>query len=94
MTPKDIVKPVVLATVEIGTVFAVGQVLNKAVTTVLPDLGLWDEEWTRKEKTIQIAKLLGVSVGIALVAGAVATAAKSTTERIIWNDEEDINPEN
>jgi len=94
MTPKSIVKPVVLTGIEIGTVFAVSQVLNKAVTTVVPDLGLWSEEWTRKEKVIQTVKLVGVSVGIALIAGAAATAVKSTTERIIWNDAEVIEPEN
>jgi len=94
MTPKSILKPIVLTTVELGTTFAVGQVLNKAVITVVPELGLWDEAWTRKEKAIQAAKLIGISVGIALIAGAAATAVKTTTERIIWNDAEDIEPEN
>ncbi len=94
MNPQSIVKPVVLMTVEIGTTFAVGLALNKAVSTVLPDLGLWNEEWTRKEKAIKITKLLGVAVGIGLLASVAAQAASLATERIIWNDTEDIDPEN
>jgi uncharacterized membrane protein len=94
MTPKSIIKPVVLTTVELGTTFAVGLMLNKAITTVLPDLGSWNEEWTRKEKAIKITKLLGISVGIGLLASVAATAARTATERIIWNDTEDIDPEN
>jgi uncharacterized membrane protein len=94
MTPKSIIKPVVLTTVELGTTFAVGLMLNKAVTSVMPDLGSWNEEWTRKEKAIKITKLLGVAVGIGLLANVAATVARTTTERIIWNDTEDIDPEN
>jgi uncharacterized membrane protein len=94
MTPKSIVKPIVLTSVELGTTFAVGLMLNKAVTSVMPDLGLWDEEWTRKEKAIKITKLLGIAVGIGLLANVAAQAARITTERIIWNDAEDIEPEN
>jgi len=94
MTIQSIVKPIVLCTVELGTTFAVGAMLNKALISVAPELGLWNETNTRKEKAIQAAKLIGASVGIALVAGAVATAVTKTTERIIWNDTEDINPEN
>lgn len=90
MDLTTIIKPVVLTTVELGTTFAVGAALNKAVIDIVPELGSWSEEWTRKEKTIQAAKLIGVSVGIALVAGVVATAARSATEQIIWSDEHRI----
>ena len=93
MTPKSIIKPIVLTTVELGTVFAVGTALNQAVMTIAPNLGMWNVEWTRKEKAIQAAKLIGVSVGIALVAGAAANVAATTTERIIWNDTEEIEQE-
>jgi uncharacterized membrane protein len=94
MTPKSIIKPIVLTTVELGTTFAVGHMLNKAITTAIPDLGLWNEGMTRKENAIHAAKLIGVAVGIALVAGAVATVVTTTTERIIWNDTEEIEQEN
>jgi hypothetical protein len=94
MTPKSIIKPFVLTTVELGTTFTVGLMLNKAVTSVMPDLGSWNEEWTRKEKAIKITKLLGIAVGIGLLANVAATAARTATERIIWNDTEDIDPEN
>jgi uncharacterized membrane protein len=94
MTPKSIIKPIVLTTVELGTTFAVGHMLNKAITTAIPDLGLWNEGMTRKESAIHAAKLIGVAVGIALVAGAVATVVTTTTERIIWNDTEEIEQEN
>lgn len=93
MNPQSFIRPVVLTTVELGTVFAVGTVLNKALMTVAPDLGLWNGEWTRKEKAIQAAKLIGVSVGIALIAGAAANVARTATEQVIWNDIEVTNPE-
>ena len=90
MNLQSFIKPVVLTTVELGTTFAVGAALNKAIMTVAPELGLWCEEWTRKEKTIQAVKLIGVSVGIAVIAGVAATAVSSATEQIIWSDEHRI----
>ena len=94
MNPKTILKPVVLTTVEVGTVFGISHLLNKAATAVMPDLGMWQEGQTRKENAIHAAKIIGVSVAIALVAGTVASVAKLTTERFIWNDVEVIEPEN
>jgi len=94
MTPIRFIKPVVLTTVDIVTALTVSTVLNRAVLRVMPDLGSWNGEWTRKEKAIQAAKLIGISVGTGIVAGLAATAVRSATERIIWNDAEDIQPEN
>jgi len=94
MTIQSIVKPVVLNTVEVVTAFTVSHLLNKAALTAIPDLGLWNGEWTRKEKAIQAAKVISIAVGAGVIAGFAGTAVRTATERIIWNDEEDIDPEN
>ena len=94
MTPTSIIKPIVLNTVEVVTAFTVSHLLNKAVLTAIPDLGLWNGEWTRKEKAIQAAKVISIAVGAGVIAGLAGTAVRTTTERIIWNDTEDIDPEN
>ena len=99
MTIQSIMRPIVLTTVEVSTVFAVSYAINKVVTKVKPELGLWNAEWTRREKAIQAAKLIGLAVTTALVAEVAATAVRSTTERILtWNDNDPeyipIDPEN
>ncbi len=95
MIIQSIMRPIVLNTVEVVTAFTVSHLLNKAALAVIPDLGLWNEEWTRKEKTVQAAKIIGIAVGAGVVAGLAGTAVRTTTERILeWNDaEEDIDPE-
>ena len=91
MTIQSIMRPIVLTTVEVSTVFAVSYAVNRIVTKVKPELGLWDGEWTRKEKTLQAAKLIGLAVATALVAEAAATTVRSATERLLsYNDAEDI----
>lgn len=93
MNPQNIIKPVVLVTVDLVTAITVTSVLNRAILTRMPKLGLWNESWTRKEKAIQAAKVIGIGVGCGLIAGFAGTAARSATERIFWNDLEVINPE-
>lgn len=94
MTPQSIIKPIVLNTVEVVTAFTVSHMLNKAAFAAMPSLQLWNGEWTRKEKAIQAAKVIGLAVGAGVIAGLAGTAVRTTTERIIWNDTEDISPEN
>lgn len=95
MTPKSVGKTVILATADLGTTFAVSTALNKAIIKVAPGLGEWNEEWTRKEKAIQTAKLLGATIGIALACGVAATVVHTLIDENLWNeDTEEINPEN
>lgn len=94
MTPQSIIKPVVLTTVDVVTSFTVSYMLNKAAFAAMPDLQLWNEQWTRKEKAIQAAKVISLAIGAGVIAGLAGTAVRTTTERIIWNDTEDIDPEN
>ena len=90
MNPQSIIKPVVLGTVEVVTAFTVSHLLNKAALTAIPDLGLWNGEWTRKEKTIQAAKVISIAIGAGVIAGLAATAVRSATEQIIWSDDHRI----
>lgn len=90
MTPKSVTKTLILASSDIGITMAVGAALNKAVVRVAPSLTEWDEEWTRKEKAIQTAKLLGLTVGIAVAAGAVATAVHNVIDENLWNEDEEV----
>lgn len=90
MNPKSFIKPVVLITVDVVTALAVSTALTRAVHRVIPDLGVWNGEWTRKEKAIQAAKLIGISVGTGVIAGLAATAVRSATEQIIWSDDHRI----
>lgn len=94
MTPKSIIKPVVLGTVEVVTVFTVSHLLNKAALTAIPDLQLWNEEWTRKEKAVQAAKMISIAVGAGIIAGFAGSAVRTTMDRTIWSDMEEIEPEN
>ena len=93
MIPQSIVKPIVLTSVEVITAFSVSHMLNKAAFTAMPDLRLWDEQWTRKEKAIQAAKVIGLGIGAGIIAGLAGTAVRTTTERIFWDDAGTINPE-
>ncbi len=93
MIPQSIIKPIVLNTVEVVTAFTVSHLLNKAALTAMPELVLWDGEWTRKEKAIQATKVIGIAVGAGVIAGIAGNAVRTTTERIIWNDTGTIDPE-
>jgi len=90
MNPQSLIKPVVLGTVEVVTAFTVSHLLNKAALKAIPDLDLWNEEWTRKEKALRAAKIVGIAVGAGVVAGLAATAVRSATEQIIWSDDHRI----
>jgi MFS-type transporter involved in bile tolerance (Atg22 family) len=91
MTPKFVGKTILLGTADVVTTIGVSTALNRGIMKIAPSLGEWDEEWTRKEKAIQTAKLLGVVVGIALVAGAAASVVHNAIDDNLWNDDIEVN---
>jgi len=91
MTPKSVGKTILLATADVGTTLAVSTLLNRGIMSVAPSLGMWDEEWTRKEKRLQTAKWLGVTVGIALAAGVAATGVHNAIDNNLWNNDIEVN---
>lgn len=95
MTPKSVVKSVLLATSDIGTTFTVQTSLQMVVNRILPDLKEWDEEWTQKEKTLQTIKVIGITAGIAVAAGVTASVIHTIIDENLWNDDiEVLEPEN
>ena len=86
MDPQSFIKPVVLTSVDVVTSFTVSHLLNKAAFAAMPDLKLWNEQWTRREKAIQVTKVVGLAIGAGVIAGLAGAAVRTTTERIFWND--------
>lgn len=91
MTPKTVGKTILLASSDVAITFAVSSMLNRGITKVIPGITEWNEEWTRKEKAIQAAKLVGVTIGIAMVAGAAATVVHNAIDNNLWNDDIEVN---
>lgn len=91
-----IAKQLVLKTTSIGVYAAVSALLHKAMNKVMPtrDFQLYlqkfenDEELTvNKEEVFKAAmKWLGVTLVIAIVAGAVASKAEALVEDTFWSD--------
>jgi hypothetical protein len=88
MDAKMLVKPVVLTTVQVSTSIGVTLGINKVINRVRPELLEANlMEGSGKEQAIKAAKIIAVSVGVALIAGAVAHAATNQVENVFWPDE-------
>lgn len=83
----NFVKPVILTTVGVGTTFAVTTALSKTIERVAPNTLVYVEGMDRKETAIYTAKVLGVAIGVSLLATVIATKAQSIVEDAIWHEE-------
>lgn len=90
MTPKSITKTILLASTDLGITLAVQTGLQMAVNKVDPNYTEWNEEWTSKQKAIRTAKVIGVTMGIAVVAGVAATVVHGLIDENLWNDTEEV----
>lgn len=90
MTPKSVTKTILLASSDLATTFAVQTGLQLVVNKIAPNLTEWDEEWTNKQKALRAAKLIGVTLGIAVAAGATATVVHSLIDENLWNNDEEV----
>lgn len=93
MNPQSIIKPVVLTSLEVGTSWAALSALNSIAMKVMPNMTEWNEEWSNKEKALQVTKVLGVVVVTSIAAGAIANVVSNTVEGIFWSDEEIVEEE-
>lgn len=84
---KPVVKTLVLVSADLGVSYAVNTGLSKAATRVMPTLKEWNEEWTPQEKAIQAAKLVGVTLGIAVVAAGTVMVVHNAIDENLWTDE-------
>lgn len=89
MNLSQVGKPVVLTTVGVSTMFATTTLLNKGLAKVAPNAFEYTEGMDRKETALWVAKTIGATVAITIIAGAVAHQAQSMVEAAFWPTSED-----
>lgn len=89
MDAKPIVKTIVLVSADLGVSHVVNTGLSRVAMRVMPSLTEWNEEWTRKEKAKQAAKLVGVTLGIAVVAAGAVLVVHNAIDENLWPNEEE-----
>jgi len=90
----NVLKPVVLTSIRVGTSVGLSLGITKAINRANPDvLDANLIEGSTKEQLVKAAKIIGVSIGIALVAGAVANLATNQIETIFWSNATFDNPQ-
>lgn len=81
---RNLVRGATLGVTGITTNLAVAAALQKAIDKVKPDLMQWKESHTNKEMVIQVAKVAGTTLAIALIAGAASAAVTGALDDALW----------